>query len=83
VEAAIVEVILDAGAACPRDRSVDDVELAMVSAAELVPAPVERLTAREETVSVGREHVVDDDLRARGSETHEHSARSSVRSRSE
>ena len=37
----------------------------MVGAADLVLAPVDPLTVGEETVSVGREDVVDDDLGAR------------------
>ena len=65
VEAAVLEVVLDARSAGPRDRSVDDVQLAMVGAADLVLAPVELLVVGEEAVPVEREHVVDDDLRAR------------------
>ena len=68
VEAAVLEVVLDAGAARPRDRAVDHVELAMVGAADLVLAPVDALAVGEEAVAVEREDVVDDDLRARGGE---------------
>ena len=83
VEAAVVEVVLDARAAGPCDRPVDDVELSMVGAAHLVPAPVELLVVREEAIPVGREHVVDDDLRSRRGEAREHLARLSVGPRAE
>ena len=66
MEAPIVEVILDARAARPRDRAVDDVELAVIGPAELVLPPVDALAIREEAVPVGRQRVVDDDLRACG-----------------
>ena len=56
------------GSAGPGDRAVDHVQLAVVGAAELVLAPVDALAVREEPVAVGREHVVDDDLRARRGE---------------
>ena len=65
VEAAVLEVVLDACAAGPRDLAVDHVELAVVGAAHLVLAPVEVAMVRVETVAVEREHVVDDDLRSR------------------
>ena len=74
VEAAVVEVILDAGSARPGDAPVDDVQLAMVGAAELVQAP-RRAAGGEEADPVGREDVVDDDLRARRGEPREHLAR--------
>ena len=83
VEPAVLEVVLDARAARPCDRPVDDVELAMVGAAHLVPAPVELLVVGEEAIPVGREHVVDDDLRSRRGEAREHLARLSVRPRAE
>ena len=53
VEAAVLEVVLDARAAGPRDGAVDDVELAVVGAADLVLAPVELLLVGEEAVPVG------------------------------
>ena len=79
VEAAVPEVILDPGSARPGDRSVDDVELAVVGAAELVLPEVEALALGEEAVAVGREHVVDHDLRARGGQAREHRPRRLVR----
>ena len=64
VEAAVLEVVLDSGSAGPRDRSVDDVELAVIGAADLVLAPVDALPVGEAAVAVERDQVVDDDLRA-------------------
>ena len=63
VEPAVLEVVLDPGSAGPRDRSVDDVELAVVGAAELVLAPVDALAVGVEAALDAGE-VVDDDLRA-------------------
>ena len=83
VEAAVLEVILDARAARPGGRSVDDVQLSMVGAACLVPAPVEPLVVWEEAIPVGQEHVVDDDLRSRRCEAREHLARLAIRPRAE
>ena len=65
VELAVVEVVLDPRAARPRDRAVDDVELAMVGAAELALPQVELQAVREQAAPARRQHVVDDDLRAR------------------
>ena len=83
VEAAVLEVVLDPGAAGPRDGAVDHVELAVVGAADLVLAPVDVLAVGEETVAVEREDVVDDDLSARVGEAREHLARLLVRPRAE
>ena len=63
MEAAVLEVVLDARSAGPRDGAVDDVELAMVGAADLVLAPVELPVVGVQPVPVEREDVVDDDLR--------------------
>ena len=65
VERAVVEVVLDPRAARPRDRTVDDVQLAMVRAAELALPRVEPQAVREQAAPAGRQHVVDGDLRAR------------------
>ena len=75
VEAAVLEVVLDAGSPGPRGRPVDDVELAVVGPPHLVLAPVDALPVREEAVPVGREEVVDDDLRPGAGEAREHLAR--------
>ena len=75
VEAAVLEVILDARSARPGDRAVEDVQLPMVGATDFVLAPVETLVVGEEAVPVEREHVVDDDLRSRRREAGEHLAR--------
>ena len=83
VEPAVLEMILDARAARPGDRSVDDVQLSMVGAARLVPPPVELLIVWEEAIPVRREHVVHDDLRSRSGEAREHLARLSIRPRAE
>ena len=48
VEAAVLEVVLDACASGPRDLAVDHVELPMVCAADLVLAPVEAAMVRIE-----------------------------------
>ena len=79
VEAAVLEVILDAGAAGPRDLAVDHVELPVVGTADLVLAPVEVTVVRVEAVAVERQHVVDHDLRSRVGEPGEHLLRSAVR----
>ena len=75
VEAAVAEVVLDSRSADPRDGAVDDVELAMVGAAELVLAAVDPLAVGEQAVAVGRQHVVHDDLGARRGEPGEHRPR--------
>ena len=54
VEAAVLEVILEACAADPRDRPVDDVQLAMVDPAELAAAPGEPLAVGEEAAALER-----------------------------
>ena len=74
VEPAVVEVILDAGSARPGHAPVDDVQLAMVGAPQLAQAP-RRATGGEQADPVGREDVVDDDLRTRCREPREHRAR--------
>ncbi len=79
VEAAVLEVVLDACAAGPRDLAVDHVELPVVGTADLVLAPVEMAMVRVEAVAVERQHVVDDDLRTRVGEPGEHLLRSAVR----
>ena len=63
----------------PRDRAVDHVELAVVGAAELVLARVEPQPVGEVAEPGGREHVVDDDPRARRREAGEHLPRPLVR----
>ena len=65
VEAAVLEVILDARSADPGDRSVDYVQLAVVDAAELAAAQREPLAVGVEPVALERGEVGDDDLRAR------------------
>ena len=40
----------------------------MVGAADLVLPPIDALAVGEETVAIGRDHIVDDDLRAGGGE---------------
>ena len=55
VEAAVLEVVLDPRAARPGDGAVDDVELAVVGAADLVLAPVELPVVRVQAVAVERE----------------------------
>ena len=82
VEAAVLEVVLEACSAGPRDPSVDDEQLPMVGAADLVLAPVEVLVVGEEAVSVDRKLVVDDDLRSRRGQAGEHLARLLVGARS-
>ena len=79
MEAAVLEVVLDPGAARPRHRAVDHVELAVVGPADLVLAPVDPLAVGVEAVPVGREDVVDDDLGAGGGEAGEHLPRLLVR----
>ena len=68
VEAAVLEVVLDPRAACPRDLPVDHVQLPMVGAAELVLAPIELPAIRKQAVPVGRQDIVHDDLRSGGRE---------------
>ena len=63
VEAAVLEVILDPGAAGPGDGAVDHVELAVVVSADVALTPVDALAVGKETAPVGRKEVVDDDLR--------------------
>ncbi len=72
VEAAVLEVVLDARTSRPGDRPVDDVQLPVVGATDLVLSPVEVPVVREEPVPVDREHVVDDDLRPGIGEAREH-----------
>ena len=79
VEAAVLEVVLDARSARPGDRPVDHVELAVVGAADLVLPPVKRLVVGVEPVAVERELVVDDDLRARLGKAGEHGSRLRIR----
>ena len=55
VEAAVLEVVLDPRAARPGNRAVDDVELAVVGAADLVLAPVQPPVVRVQPVAVERE----------------------------
>ena len=56
VEAAVLEVILDARATRPRNRAVDHVELAVIGPAELVLPPTDPLAVGVQAVrgSVGR-----------------------------
>ena len=54
VELAVLEVILEAGAARPRDLAVDHVELAVIDPPDIVLPPVERALARIEPVLVER-----------------------------
>ena len=54
VEAAVLEVILEAGSPGPGDRSVDHVELAMVYAAQLAVAPGPPLAVGEEPAPIDR-----------------------------
>ncbi len=79
VEAAVLEVVLDAGAAGPGDLSVDHVQLAVVGPADLVLAPVEAAVVRVEAVPVERDGVVHDDLRSCVGEACEHLAGCAVR----
>ena len=72
VEAAILEVVLDPRAAGPRDGAVDDVELAVIGAANLVLTPVQLPVVWVQPVAIDREDVVDDDLRPGGREPGEH-----------
>ena len=57
-------MILETCSPDPSELAVDHEQLAMVDAAALVPRPGETPTAREDAVSVEREHVVDHDFRA-------------------
>jgi hypothetical protein len=75
-------MVLDAGAAGPRGRAVDHVELAVVGPPELVLAGVDAAVG-EQAVAVGRHQVVDHDLRPRLREPREHLARLLVRLGSE
>ena len=64
VEPPVIEVALDAGASGPRHDTVDDVELAVLGAAELVLAPVEP-AVEERPVEVELDRVVRNDHGAR------------------
>ena len=72
VEAAVLEVVLDPRAAGPRDRAVDDVELAVIGAANLVLTPVQLPLFRVQPVAIDRKDIVDDDLRPGVREPGEH-----------
>ena len=63
VEASVGEVVLDPGPACPRQRAVDHVQLAVLGAPELVLAPIE-VAVDEQPVEVELDRVVGDDLGA-------------------
>ena len=79
MEAAVLEMVLDARATRPRNRAVDHVELAVIGPADLVLPPIDPLAVGVEAVPVEREDVVDDDLRSGGGEAREHLARLLVR----
>ena len=87
VEPAVLEMVLDTRATRPDDRIVDHIELAVIGPADLVLPPIDPLAVGVEAVPVGREDVVDDDLRSGGSEARDISracctARSRTRPRS-
>jgi hypothetical protein len=68
VEAAVLEVVLDAGAADPTDPAVDDHDLAVIDVADPVEVPAERAAASERpepSTELGRTHDADLDPRCR------------------
>jgi hypothetical protein len=79
VEAAVLEVILDARATRPRNRAVDHVELAVIGPPELVLPSTDPLAVRVQAVPARWEDIVDDDLRPGGGEACKHLPRLLVR----